>query len=161
MKIVDINGNTRDCLSIKPDDKWPGYIKVEFAKHVEWYPKKDFVKNNPQLVNIVKGTPDGWKEDLGRVSLASNQTLTDKTKKWQSNEFAGYPLWISRGIGEGQTRSIIMNSNDTLIINKPWKTIPDKSSQYVISHNVHDPQIMGNTLPVEYKVKNSRLKKKK
>lgn len=158
MQIIDINGETRECLEISPDQSFPGYIKVLYAskyrpnhKYSEWYKKEDFIKNNPNLVKLIKGTPQPWKEDLGRVSMASNQTITDKTKKWKSNEFAGYPLWISRGLGEGQMRKIIINSNDTLIIDKPWKITPDKSSQYVISHNVHDPQVMGNTMPTEIK----------
>ncbi|KKQ25052.1 MAG: hypothetical protein US40_C0004G0090 [Candidatus Roizmanbacteria bacterium GW2011_GWC2_37_13] len=165
MIIIDINGNKRDCVSIIPDNSWPGYLKIKYfskfrkTSHEEWYLIKDFIKNNPKLAHLTKGGSDPWKEDLGVVSLSSNQTLTDKSKKWKSNEFAGYPLWISRGKGEGQTRGIIMNTNDTLIIDKPWKIIPDKSSQYVISHNVHDPQILGNTLPVDYKIK--RVKKKK
>lgn len=167
MIIVDVNGNKRDCVKVSPDDKWLGYMKVEYIsklrkgeKHEEWYPKNDFIKNNPKLAHLVKGSPDAWKEDLGVVTHASNQTLTDKAKKWKSNEFAGYPLWISRGLGEGQMRMIVINSNNTLIIDKPWKTNPDKSSQYVISHNVHDPQVMGNTLPVGYKVKKVIKKKK-
>lgn len=158
MKIVDINGEERECVGITPDQSFPGYIKVVYMskyrsnhKYSEWYKKEDFIKNNPNLTKLIKGTPQPWKEDLGRVSMASNQTITDKTKKWKSNEFAGYPLWISRGLGEGQIRNIIINSNDTLIIDKSWKVTPDKSSQYVISHNVHDPQIMGNTLPTEMK----------
>ena len=94
MIIIDINGNKRECVSVSPDDKWPGYMRVEYVskirkghKHSEWYPKKDFIRNNPELEHLVKGISDPWKEDLGAVSLASNQTLTDKTKKWKSNEF--------------------------------------------------------------------------
>lgn len=159
--IVDMNGNQRECVKANADSAWPGYMKIEYQSktrknfsYTEWYPVQDFVKNNPSLAYLVKDAAKPWKEDLGRVTLASNQTLTDKTKKWQSNEFAGYPLWISRGKGEGQMKTIVINSNDTLIIDSPWNVTPDKTSQYVISHNVHDPQVMGNTLPDERKTKN-------
>jgi len=170
MTIIDINGNKRDCISVSPDGKWPGYMKVVYASkrtkgemRNEWYPKREFIKNNPTLAHLVKGISEPWKEDLGVVTLASNQTLTDKTKKWKSNEYAGYPLWISRGKGEGQMRNVTINTNDTLIIDKPWEVTPDKSSQYVISHNVHDPQVMGNTLQMrnKVKVKKPRLDRKK
>jgi len=170
MKIIDINGESRECVEITPDQSFPGYIKVKYIskyrpghKYSEWYKREDFIKNNPHLTRLVKGTLKPWKEDLGVVSLASNQTLTDKTKKWKANVFAGYPLWISRGQGEGQIRKIIINSNNTLIIDKPWKVTPNKTSQYVISHNVHDPQVMGNTLPLEYKLpkKKKKIKIKK
>ncbi len=168
MIITDINGNKRDCVSIKPDEKWPGYLKVQYIsktrkdyRYDEWYLTKDFIKNNPRLAHLAKNASLPWKEDLGRVSLASSQTLTDKTKKWKSNEFVGYPLWISRGVGEGQMRNIIINSNDTLIIDAPWKVTPDRTSQYVISHNVHDPQVLGNTLPIEIKVSKKKKKVKR
>lgn len=159
MQITDINGEKRDCVEIFPDNKFPGFMKVKYVsrfrpnhQYCEWYKKEDFVKNNPQLANLIKDAKEPWKEDLGVVSAAGNTTLCDKTKKWHKNEFAGYPVWISRGRGEGQTRKIKENGDTTLTVDKPWIVIPDKTSQYVISHNVHDPQIMGNTLPQEFKL---------
>lgn len=74
--------------------------------------------------------------------------------------------WISRGKGEGQIRTILKNNHNTLIINKEWEIIPDITSQYVISHNVHNPKILGNTLP-QYEIpkgikfKNFKKNKKK
>ncbi len=154
MIIVDVNGNKRECQSVHADAQWPGYMIVEYVsktragnKRQEWYAKTEFIKNNPNLANFANGTQDIWKEDLGIVTLASSQTLTDKKKQWNSNEFAAYPIWISRGKGEGQTKTITMNTNDTIIIDTPWEIVPDETSQYVISHNVHNPQVMGNTLP--------------
>jgi len=165
MIIIDINGNKRDCVTISPDKNWPGYLKIKYYSQArknfyeEWYQVDEFIKNNPKMADLAKKAPQPLKEDLGVVSHASNQTLTDKTKNWKTNEFASYPLWISRGKGEGQTRQITTNTNDTLIIDKPWKITPNKSSQYVISHNVHNPQIMGNTLPENKK--NIKIKKNK
>jgi hypothetical protein len=163
MLIIDINKEKRECVAIAPDKNFAGYMKVRYKsrfrpnhEYFEWYSKEDFVKNNPKLSYLIKGASEPWKEDLGVVSLASSITLTDKSKKWEANEFAGYPLWISRGRGEGQTRKINMNSDTTLIIDKPWVMIPDKTSQYVISHNVHNPQIMGNTLPEKFKLSKKR-----
>ncbi len=154
MKIIDVNGNERECVSATPDKGFPGYMKIEFKSkirkdyhHSEWYPVNEFVKNNPKLAHLAKGAPKPPKEDLGVVTSASKTSLTDKKKKWKTNNFAGYPLWISRGKGEAQTRKIISNTKNTLTINQPWKVIPDKTSQYVISFNVHNPQVMGATLP--------------
>jgi len=165
MQIIDMNGNKRECVKAIPDKSWPGYMKIEYVSKLrknfsynEWYPIDNFVKNNPSLAYLAKTAAKPWKEDIGRVSLASNQTLTDKTKKWESNMFAGYPLWISRGKGEGQIRTITGNSDTTLMVNTQWEITPDKTSQYVISHNVHDPQNMGNTLPEVQKVKKERKK---
>ncbi len=167
MLIIDINGNKRECAKIQPDPLWPGYLNVSYYSRDdgsktrdEWYPKADFIKNNPTLKKYTDGANDLWKEDLGTVTSASQLTLADKTKKWRTNEYAGYPIWISRGDGEGQTRTILKNTDDTLIIDKEWDTLPTKLSQYVISHNVHDPQVMGNTLPAEHKIKKVRRKVK-
>ena len=171
MKIIDVNGEERDCVEIFSDKDFPGQIKVKYVsryrpnhEYFEWYKKEDFVKNNPALTHLIKNSPREWKEDLGVVSSASITTMCDKSKNWRKNEFVGYPLWISRGLGEGQTRKIRENSGSTLTVDKPWIIIPDKTSQYLISHNVHNPQVMGNTLPLGFKLskknKTGKLKKR-
>lgn len=154
MKIIDINGEERDCVRAFPDPKFAGYMKVEFASklrkgytHSEWYPINDFVKNNPSLKNLSVGGPKEIKDDLGVVTSAKPTSLTDKSKKWEENIYTGFPVWISRGKGEGQTRTVTANTKNTLTINKPWKEVPNGTSQYVLSHNVHNPQVRGNTLP--------------
>jgi hypothetical protein len=172
MQIIDINGEKRECSEITPDSNFPGYLKIKYKsrfrenhEYFEWYKKQDFLNNNPELSHLIQDSNDEWKEDLGVVSISSNITLTDKLKKWKSNEFAGYPIWISRGKGEGQTRKVTQNSDNTIIINQPWEINPDKTSQYLISHNVHNPVVMGNALPVGYKLpkkkKHNTIKKKK
>lgn len=154
MKLVDINGMERECISVSIDKGYPGYMVIVFAsprapdgKRNEWYKIEDFVKNNPTLAHLSQHKLVGLHEDLGVVTLATELTLTDKTKKWKKNEFAHYPVWISRGPGEGQTRTIQSNSSNTLIIDTEWDNIPNKASQYVISYNVHNPQVLGNSLP--------------
>ena len=154
MKIIDINGEERECVSVSPDPKFAGYMKVEFVSknrvgytHSEWYPVSDFIKNNPKLKNLTTKAIKVVNDDLGVVTGAKPISLTDKSKRWKENIYAGFPVWISRGRGEGQTRTIIANTKNTLTIAKPWKEIPNSTSQYVLSHNVHDPQVRGNTLP--------------
>lgn len=154
MKIVDINGEERECVSVSPDPKFAGYMKVEFVSknrvgytHSEWYPVADFIKNNPTLKDLTSKAKKVINDDLGVVTSAKKNSLTDKSKKWKDNDYVGFPLWISRGKGEGQTRTVVNNTKNTLTIDKPWKEVPDGTSQYVLSHNVHDPQVRGNTLP--------------
>lgn len=154
MKIIDINGVARDCTSVAIDSNFPGYMKVEFLskirkgyKHSEWYPIPQFVKNNPSLKQLAQGAAKIPNDDLGVVTEAKPRQLIDRTKKWEANIYAGYPIWIARGKGEGQTRFILSNNKNSLKIDKDWETLPNKTSQYVISYNVHDPQVLGNTLP--------------
>ena len=168
MQIVDVNGSLRECLSIDFDNSYPGFVKVNFRSknrkgytHTEWYPIPEFKKNNQKLTDILKGNSEKVQEDLGVVSHASSLTLVDRSKKWKANAFKNVLVWISRGKGEGQVRTIASNNDDTVIIDKPWEVTPDKTSQFVISKNVHDPQIMGNTLPEKIKVtKKGKLKVK-
>ncbi|OGK29873.1 hypothetical protein A3I56_01730 [Candidatus Roizmanbacteria bacterium RIFCSPLOWO2_02_FULL_43_10] len=152
--VTDINGSTRECLHITHDMNYPGYVRVEFASHrdapktyVEWYPLDDFIARNPQHAHIVNKGKQPAKDDLGIVSKATLTSLSDKTKNWKSDMFKDFPLWISRGTGEGQVRKITGNTQNTVTIDVPFDIKPDKTSQYVISHNVHDAQVMHNALP--------------
>jgi hypothetical protein len=155
MKIIDVNGAERECSEVFPDKNFGGYMKVVFVSkvrpgysHSEWYPISDFLKNNPKLAHLAgKGVQKSEvADDLGVVSTAKTLTLTDKSKKWEKDIFVDFPVWISRGKGEGQIRKVTANTKNTITIDKKWEVIPDKSSQYVLSRNVHDPKALGNTL---------------
>ncbi len=152
MKIIDINGNNRDCVKLTPDLDWPGYMKAEVidrsGTHSEWYLIDEFIKLNPNLKALVKGAPHEKEEDSGVVTVSKSNTLTDKKKVWENNIFSGTPVWISRGKGEGQTRMVLSNTKSTIVVNKDWDVLPDNTSQYLISPNVHDPKALGNTLSI-------------
>lgn len=160
MKIIDINGNERECIKVYPDKDYPGYMRVEFKtkvrSHHEWYPIEEFIKNNPTLKKITVDAPRVAEETLGVVSSSSKNELTDKKQNWELNIYVGFPVWISRGLGEGQVRIITSNTSNTLVIDKPWDILPNKTSQYVISHNIHDPQVRGNTLPWMEEIKGKK-----
>jgi len=152
--ITDINGSKRECLNVTHDMSYPGYVKVEFASnraapatYFEWYPLDDFTSHNPDLAHIVNKGKQPAEDDLGVVSKSTLTTLTDKTKKWKPNTYIDFPLWISRGTGEGQVRKIVSNTHNMLTLDSAFDIKPDKTSQYVISHNIHDVQVMDNTLP--------------
>lgn len=155
MKIKDINGTDRDCQKAYIHPNWPGFVTVEFVskhrkgyKHTEWYPIDQFLQQNPTLTNIVK--PAGQTnsaEVVGVVSRAGKTSLTDQGKNWQKNIYAGYVVWISRGAGEGQVRTIIKNSATALTIDQSWTTLPDQTSQYVVTKTLGDVKAAGNQLP--------------
>ncbi len=151
MKIIDINGNERDCARAYPDKEYPGYMRVEFETEVRshhvWYPIDEFIKNNPNLVNLTKSAPEVIEEIVGNVTSSKLKSLTDKKQKWEVDAYKGFPLWISRGTGEGQIRTVTSNTKNTLEVDKDWITLPNNTSQYVLSHNIHDPQPLGNALP--------------
>lgn len=154
MKIIDSNGQQRECVSVEPDKKFPGYVKANFEskirkgfEHSEWYPMEEFYKNNPKL-KPSKVIKDETKEEVGVVTIAGPKYLQDITKNWKKNMFSGIPVWISRGKGESQQRIVVNNDKNKLYIDKAWKIIPNKTSQYVISFNVQENiEAQGNTLP--------------
>jgi hypothetical protein len=155
MDIIDVNGNSRKCVSAVPDSSFPGFMKIEYKSknrkgyvHFEWYSINDFIKNNPKHSKLARGAKQLPGEDLGVVSKAGKDFIEDATKNWPKNIFIGTPVWVSRGKGEGQLRKVIKNDKNKLFTDKPWKVIPDKSSQYVVSHNVNkDIKAVGNNLP--------------
>ena len=155
MDIIDINGNFRECNSVVPDSGFPGFMKVEYKSknrkgyaHLEWYPIIEFIKNNPKLSKLAQGAKPSPREDLGVVTKAGKDFIEDVTKDWPKNIYVGTPVWISRGKGEGELMKVVRNDKNKLYIDKPWKVIPDKSSQYVVSHNVNkDIKAVGNNLP--------------
>lgn len=155
MIIIDINGRKRECINVDLDDKFPGYVKVVFKskirkgyKHAEWFPLNEFLEKNPELKKQLGKSKVSPPEDLGVVTKAGKKSLQDIAKNWKPNIYAGYPLWISRGKGEGQQRTVIKNNKNTLYIDKEWSVKPDKTSQYVLSRNVQENiKALGNELP--------------
>ena len=155
MKIIDINGSPRECESVSPDKNFPGFLKINYKSknrtgyaHNEWYPISDFVALNPNLAHLAKGARTLPSEDLGAVSQSGRNFLEDATKNWPVDVFKGTPVWISRGKGEGQQRTVAKNDRNKLYVDKVWIVKPDKSSQYVVSFNVQkNIKPMGNTLP--------------
>ena len=149
MKIIDINDAERECVSVAPDPGYPGFMKVQFKNHHEWLSFEEFEQKNPSLFSLQPKADKQPSEIVGVVSSATDNTLNDKKQSWLPDVYKGYKIWISRGQGEGQVRFIMMNEKTRLTIDKNWDTKPNSSSQYVISMNIHDVQVMGNTLPAE------------
>lgn len=166
MIIIDINGDERNCRSIRLDSNWPGYFKVHFKNekrsYDQWYPVSEFIKNNPNLSHLADGAINPPDEVVGVVTNCKDLSLTDSTQKWKKNLYSGIPVWIARGVGEGQVRTVVHNSNNTLVIDKKWDIIPDETSQFIISYNVHNPKAEGNILPdVQHAVTKVKPKKSK
>lgn len=157
MKIIDINNKERECLKVYFDPQWPGYATVDFASksnpkktRQEWYPLSDFLRKNPTLKNTFDNAPQKQAEEIsGVVTSVGTDFLFDEMANWQTNIYAGYHLWISRGPGEGQTRIILSNTENKLTLDKPWDTPPTDKSQYTIVQKLSNtPKAVGNVLPL-------------
>lgn len=50
------------------------------------------------------------------ATAGSTTTITDSTKTWKPNQWAGYQISITIGTGAGQVRRILYNSNTVLVL---------------------------------------------
>lgn len=82
--------------------------------------------SNPQV------TTTGVVSDSGTATSGGASTLTDTSKTWTVNQFAGFRVKITAGTGSGQSREIASNTVDTLTTATAWGTAPDNTSVYSI-----------------------------
>jgi len=145
MQIIDINGTRRDCVRAYLDPHWPGFVTIDYEsknrpgyKHTEWYPIPDFLSHNPSLAHLVKGVDVTPAPDLvGVVTRCTQDSLKDITQNWAVNDYAGFYVWIARGTGEGQVRTVLSCTKNTLKLDQPWdKPLPSATSQYVLSREL-------------------------
>ena len=72
----------------------------------------------------------------GTASAIANTTLTDASKTWTVNAFAGLKVYISSGVaGSGQSRTIISNTATVLTISSGatnWSPNPSVGATYTI-----------------------------
>lgn len=68
----------------------------------------------------------------GTASAGDSSTLTDSSKSWTVNAYAGMQIVILSGTGAGQTRGIISNTATQATVSAAWSTPPDATSVYRI-----------------------------
>jgi hypothetical protein len=69
----------------------------------------------------------------GTASAGAATSLTDSTKTWGVNDFAGQTIKITAGTGTGQTRTITSNTATVISVGTAWGTNPDNTSVYTIA----------------------------
>lgn len=96
---------------------------------------------NPATGAISNGTGGRFPVDTttyltGTVSSAAAQSLTDTTRNWASQEWAGYHIHITADAttpaAVGQVRSISTVSSTILRTDSAWTTIPSAGATYVL-----------------------------
>lgn len=71
--------------------------------------------------------------DYGQCSSSTASTFTDLGKFWTVNQFAGNQLNITSGLGMGQIRTIVSNTQTILTLSAPFTVYPDSTSGYNIT----------------------------
>jgi len=59
-------------------------------------------------------------------------TLTRSTKAWSADQFNGAYIWIYKGTGAGQIRTISATAATRITVSTKWSTNPDNTSYYAI-----------------------------
>ena len=77
-------------------------------------------------------------KETGTATSGASTTITDTSKSWTTNAYAGRFVYIHTGTGIGQIRYINSNTSTALTVDFAWTTNPDSTSQYTISYNLDD-----------------------
>ena len=70
--------------------------------------------------------------DTGTASIADVGSITDTSKAWTANKWIGGFIEITAGSGIGQVRQVAGNTSNIITVSRPWTTVPDNSSQYML-----------------------------
>lgn len=70
--------------------------------------------------------------DAGTLTSTEQRIIFDTTKTWTVNQYANYSVRILSGTGRGQTRQIMSNGSNSLVVYDNWNVQPDNTSVYVI-----------------------------
>lgn len=68
----------------------------------------------------------------GTVTSSGILSLTDSTASFPTSGLVGNPVYIVRGKGKGQRRTIVSATGTTLTVKEPWLDKPDATSSYQI-----------------------------
>lgn len=76
--------------------------------------------------------------ETGTASSATSNTLTDSSKAWDTNEWAGWYVKITSGTGTANiSRPILSNTGTQLQLSGTWSITPDATSVYQIFCNIN------------------------
>lgn len=97
--------------------------------------------------NILGEDPAASGTLLGAVSSATSMTLTDATRAWTTDQFAGMDVVLLGGSGTGQVRTVVSNTATTITLNAPWDVPPTAGDNYTLTRmNVPHLLVKGNTM---------------
>jgi hypothetical protein len=76
--------------------------------------------------------------DGGIFTSTAGRIVSDSSKNWAVNRWTNYAVRIVSGTGVGQTRQILSNGSDSLVVYDCWNVQPDNTSKYIIQSNSQD-----------------------
>jgi hypothetical protein len=88
------------------------------------------------------------------VSSASATTLSSDLLSLAADEYRGQLARITKGVGAGQERRILSNTDKSLTVAPAWHLAPDQTSAFVIVDNSWQFGALGVSSPVSVEVPN-------
>lgn len=77
--------------------------------------------------------------DYGEVTSATSSTLSDSGQNWVTDRWNDdYEVRITKGLGEGQTRTITDTTTTQLTISPNWTTTPNTTSEFYIGNRYQE-----------------------
>jgi hypothetical protein len=70
--------------------------------------------------------------DAGGANSGTTNTITDLTKTWTNNQFAGFTIELTSGTGAGQSRTVASNTATVITVSSNWTTPPDNTTSYQV-----------------------------
>jgi hypothetical protein len=120
-------------------DDWPlGPVYMyNSVQGVVGYYNKGYLTIGPAATSkdTVGVSPD--KLEQGQATSGANNTLTDTSKAWTTNQFTDKFLLIISGTGLGQSRKIVSNTGTIITLQDNWIVNPDATSVYRIADNFY------------------------
>lgn len=74
----------------------------------------------------------------GTFTSTNGRVVYDTDETWEINRWANYTVRIVSGTGMGQTRQIMSNGTNSLVVYDVWNIQPDNTSVYQILPNMND-----------------------
>lgn len=71
--------------------------------------------------------------DSGTATAGAATTLTDSSKAWVTNRWAGGTVTLTGGTGSGQTRTISSNTATAITVSPAWTTNPAAGTTYTVT----------------------------
>ena len=97
------------------------------------------------------GTPNLWMNgDIGKISSATSTTITDSSKTWTVDQWAGARIGLVYREGSQEHcnvwRTIVSNTSDTITIDSELTITPSADCEYIINDTPHMKSIPGHGL---------------
>jgi hypothetical protein len=109
-------------------NQWAGKV-VEVTSGAASPQTREIVSNTNNTLTVITA----WQEAAtGTATSATTTTLTDNTRAWAANIWAGYQIELTSGTGAPQTRTVSSNTSNTITVSSAFSPAPAAGTAYLL-----------------------------